>query len=140
MMPSPPLPRVGDVINFIFLFAHETTHRDEGVKERPCMVVEVDPPTNRVLVTPLTTKGDRYANTILVPQEVAKAAGLHFPTSVVSSETNSFTWLGYDVRPVSSTGDIRIGRMTPGFVHSIMQAVYSAKNLRHVDRDTHFVE
>ena len=134
---DPPLPRSGDVINFIFLFAHEAISRDEGVKERPCMVVEIDHTTKRVRVTPFTTKGDRYPNTMPVPEQVASAANLSHPTAIVIAETNTFTWLGYDVRPLSSTGNIHIGRLTPGFAKSALLAVLDQKRPKNVDRDTH---
>lgn len=132
-MPSIPLPRIGDLLNYIFLFASEAeAGADEGRKARPCMVIDIDDATRRVCVVPLTTKGDRYAGTIAVPQDVAQKANLQYPTAVVAGETNSFIWLGYDLRPLVATGSIHIGRMPPGFTAKIMQAVVDAADL---DRD-----
>ena len=125
-------PKVGDIINYIFLFAHEAKHRDEGVKERPCVVVMTEPERQRVLVAPLTTQGDRYADTLPVPDAVCRIAKLRGPTAVVLNELNIFTWLGYDVRPLHDTDDITIGRFPPGFTATVMTAI---KNHRPVERD-----
>ena len=125
-------PKVGDIINYIFLFAHEASHRDEGMKERPCVVIMADPEQQRVLVAPLTTKGDRYADTLAVPDEVCRIAKLRGPTAVVLNELNIFTWLGYDVRPLHGTNDILIGRFPPGFTAKVMATI---KSRRPVERD-----
>src|SRR3546814_18544137 len=69
-------PAVGEIINYVFLFHHEAQHRDEGVKERPCVVVAVDAAKRQVIVAPLTTKGERYPHTLPVPSVVAKGASL----------------------------------------------------------------
>jgi PemK-like, MazF-like toxin of type II toxin-antitoxin system len=125
-------PKVGDVINYIFLFAHEAKTRDEGVKARPCVVIMADARQQRVLVAPLTTQGDRYADTLAIPDEVCRIARLRGPFAVVLSELNIFTWLGYDVRPLHGTNDITIGRFPPGFTAKVMTAI---KNQRPVNRD-----
>ena len=129
---STPLPRIGDLLNYIFLFAHEAKDRDEGFKARPCMVVDVDSAERRVTVVPLTTQGERYAGTVAVPQDVTRIADLGYPTVAVIAETNSFTWVGFDLRPLVATGSNHIGRMPPGFTQKIVKAVVAAKDL---DRD-----
>ncbi len=116
-------PRPGDILNYIFLFAHEAKARDEGIKERPCMVIMTIPEEQRVLVAPLTTKGDSYADTLPVPDAVCRIAKLRGPTSVVLTELNIFTWLGYDVRPLHGSDDIYIGRFPPGFTSSVMAKI-----------------
>ena len=52
----------------------------------------------------MTTKGDRYTAAIVLPDDVAKAAGLALKSAVLVTEYNSFTWLGYDIRPVAEGG------------------------------------
>jgi hypothetical protein len=131
-MPERRFPKSGDILNYVFLFAHEAKTRDEGVKERPCVVVMTIPEQQRVLVAPLTTQGDRYADTLPVPEEVCRIAKLHGPTAVVLNELNIFTWLGYDVRPVHGTNDIYIGRFPPGFTSKVMTEI---KSRRPVERD-----
>lgn len=127
-----PLPRVGDILNYVFLFDRESRERDEGLKERPCMVFSVNAETRLVKVLPLTTKGDRYVGTLQLPQEVAQKANLRYPTAVVVTEANAFTWLGFDLRPLVSSGNSLIGRMPPGFTAKIMAA---ARSPTEVDRD-----
>lgn len=125
-------PKVGDIINYVFLFSHEAKTRDEGIKERPCVVIMADEARQRVVVAPLTTQGDRYPDTLPVPDEVCRIAKLRGPTAVVISELNIFTWLGYDVRPLHGTNDIMIGRFPPGFTAKAMTAI---KNRKPVERD-----
>ena len=125
-------PKPGDILNYVFLFAHEAKIRDEGVKERPCVVIMTIPEQQRVLVAPLTTQGDRYADTLPVPDDVCRIANLRGPTAVVLGELNMFTWLGYDVRPLHDTDDIYIGRFPPGFTASVMTKI---KSRRPVERD-----
>ena len=127
-----PLPRIGDILNYVFLFDKVSKDRDVGLKERPCMVYSVNAETRLVKVLPLTTKGDRYAGTLQLPQDVAQKVGLRYPTAVVATEGNVFTWLGFDLRPLVSSGKSLIGRMPPGFTAKIMDA---AKNPTEVDRD-----
>lgn len=130
--PDTPLPRIGDILTYIFLFDAETKYRDEGVKERPCMVYSVNAETRLIKVLPLTTKGERYAGTIALPQDVAQKANLRYPTSVVITEGNKFTWVGFDLRPLISSDSNLVGRMPPGFTAKLMNA---AKNVKEIDRD-----
>jgi hypothetical protein len=120
-------PAVGEIINYVFLFHHEAQHRDEGVKERPCVVVAVDAAKRQVIVAPLTTKGERYPNTLPVPSVVARGASLSGATAVVLDDLNIFTWLGYDVRPLHDTDSVYIGRFPPGFTASIMQKLLAQR-------------
>ena len=131
-MNNEPFPKAGDILNYIFLFGHEAETRDEGIKVRPCVVVEVIPEQKRVRVAPLTAKGERYPDAPPLPEDVARKANLVHPTAVVVSETNIFTWLGYDLRPLHRTNSIYVGRLTPKFTHKGMDLVRNAKS---IDRD-----
>ena len=66
-------PGRGAVINYIYLFASEhAAGRDEGVKERPVVVVVAD--ERGYIVVPVTTKGEiDPANSIPVPAAQARA-------------------------------------------------------------------
>ena len=114
------LPRPGDILRYVYLFLHESRHRDEGVKERPVVVIDADPGTRRVAVLAVTTKGERNPGAIALPDAVASAAGLSRGSAVVVGEYNVFTWLGYDIRPVA-TGFVA-GRLPPGFAHKVLTA------------------
>ena len=42
------LPRIGDVLSYIYLFKHEASTRDEGIKQRPVVVIDVDRQTEPI--------------------------------------------------------------------------------------------
>lgn len=118
------LPRRGDILRYVYLFHRESRARDEGVKERPVVVIDADPATRRVAVFAITSKGERYPGTIALPDPVASAAGLSRGSAVVVNEYNAFTWLGYDIRPVAK--GFVAGRLPPGFAHKVLTAAASA--------------
>lgn len=124
-----PLPKRGDVLNYVYLFAHEAAAgRDEGVKARPVMVMAVD--GRRVTVMPLTTKGERLPGTHLaVPDAVATAMGLpgDGSSSLVPGELNAFDWVGHDLRPIGKTDSFLFGRCTPGFFTTALDACLGTK-------------
>ena len=126
------LPRRGDVLRYVYLFHRESRDRDEGVKERPVVVIDADPATRRVAVVAVTTKGERSPGAIALPRPVASAAGLQPGSAVVINEYNVFTWLGYDIRPVAN--GFVAGRLPPGFAHKVLTAA-AASNARAVERD-----
>ena len=126
------LPRAGDVLRYVYLFLNESLQRDEGVKERPVIVIDADPATRRVAVVAVTMKGERYPGTIALSEPVAAAAGLARGSSVVVSEYNTFTWLGYDIRPVAD--GFVAGRLPPGFAHKVLTAAATSQAVE-VSRD-----
>ena len=126
------LPRRGEILRYVYLFLRERRDRDEGVKERPVVVIDADPATRRVAVLAVTTKGDRYPGTLALPAPVATAAGLDPGSAVLPTEYNAFTWLGYDIRPV--VNGFVAGRLPPGFANKVLTAVAKAKP-HAVDRD-----
>ena len=126
------LPRRGDVLRYVYLFHRESRDRDEGVKERPVVVIDADPATRRVAVVAVTTKGERSPGAIMLPDAVASAAGLSRGSAVVVNEYNVFTWLGFDIRPVANS--FVTGRLPPGFAHKVLSAVATGKAVA-VERD-----
>ena len=66
------LPRRGEILRYVYLFHRESRDRDEGVKERPVVVIDADPATRRVAVLAVTTKGERNPATIALPDAVAE--------------------------------------------------------------------
>ena len=114
------LPRPGDILRYVYLFHRESRDRDEGVKERPVVVIDADPATRRVAVVAITTKGERHPGTIALPDAVASAAGLSRGSAILVGELNTFTWLGFDIRPVA--GGFVAGRLPPGFAHKVLTA------------------
>jgi hypothetical protein len=117
---SPDLPQIGDVLRYIYLFKHEARYRDDGIKERPVVVIDVDHDANRVAVVAITTKSETFPGTVTIPDEVARAAKLQLKSGVVITEYNIFTWLGYDIRPLAD-GYVA-ARFPPRFASRIRQA------------------
>ncbi|EQB05082.1 hypothetical protein [Sphingobium baderi] len=127
-----PLPKVGDILHYVFLFTHDkAVGRDEGIKTRPVMVAAVK--DQRVFTVAITTKGEASVSTLPIPDAVADAAGLVRGTAVVIDQYNHFTWLGYDIRPVTSEPSFVAGRMPPGFTNSILSALLA--NAASINRD-----
>ncbi len=117
-----PLPKVGDILHFVYLFAHEReAGRDEGIKTRPVVVIAVQ--GRRVFTVAITTKSDKAGHKLAIPDVVADRAGLSRGTSVVVDQYNHFTWLGFDIRPVTAEPSYIAGRMPPGFLNSILSAL-----------------
>ena len=75
------LPRRGEILRYVYLFLRESRDRDEGIKERPVVVIDADPATRRVAVLAITTKDERSPGAIMLPDAVASAAGLSRPGS-----------------------------------------------------------
>lgn len=120
--------RVGHVLQYVYLFLSEAEiGRDEGVKERPVVVIDIDYAAKRVAILAVTTKGEGRRNALPIPADVAAAAGLDPGSFVVTDEYNTFRWLGYDIRPVGD-GWIR-GRLTPGFTRSIRAKAHDATGI-----------
>jgi PemK-like, MazF-like toxin of type II toxin-antitoxin system len=115
------LPKIGQVLNYIYLFSHEAKVRDEGLKQRPVVVINVNASTRRIAVVAVTSKGERYPGTVPIPPDVARAANLADPSSILVTEYNLFTWLGFDLRPLTPSQGFVIGRLPPGFTAKIRQ-------------------
>jgi len=118
-----PKPEAGLVIRYSYLWYSEHEQgREEGIKDRPCAVIlalrEVDG-SNSVLVLPITHSAP--GNTIAaveIPPVIKSRLGLDGERSwVVLSESNTFTWPGPDLRPVSGRPDnsVAYGFLPPNF-------------------------
>ncbi|MCF8706989.1 hypothetical protein [Rhizorhapis sp. SPR117] len=127
-----PLPKVGDILHYVYLFTHEQqAGREEGIKTRPVMVVAVQ--GQRVFTLAITTKNDKAGKTLAIPDVVADRAGLARGTSIVIDQYNHFTWLGYDIRPVTAEPSYVAGRMPPGFTNTILSALTA--HAKGINRD-----
>lgn len=117
---SYPFPAVGEAHNYEYLFRADALQGEtEGRKARPVLVIAADPATRRVVVLPITTKGEIDGRrTIAIAVEVGGAMGLPRAeeSALVIDEANIFEWTGYDLRPAPNTDGSRFGRATPGFV------------------------
>ena len=124
-------PAAGHILRYVYLFEEEQNQgRDEGVKERFVVVVGVD--GSRYLVAAITTKGEGRKNAIVIPNEIARTAGLVPGSAIVVSEFNRFTWPGFDIRPLSKDAGYIAGRLPPRFTNTLIDALIGATP---VDRD-----
>ena len=106
------LPPIGAVLHYVYLFLHEAKLRDEGVKERPVIVIDVDQTT--VAVVPVTSKGDRYPEAIITPTwspmpQVSRSSQRSWSRNTTASP-GSATTSGHspkDTSPVGCRQDLR---------------------------------
>ena len=107
-----PDPELGLVISYSYLWHHEhNAGREEGIKDRPCVVVlAVRRPTPDVVtvrVAPITHSPPvdlRVA--FALPAAVKQHLGLDAERSwVILDEVNEFAWPGYDLRPIGKSRD-----------------------------------
>jgi hypothetical protein len=118
------LPKLGDILNYVYLFRHEAGTRDAGVKAKPedmipVVVIDVNAASRRVTMLPVTSQGECSEDAVPIPQNVATAANLKPSSAILVSEYNIFTWLGFDLRPLARSGGFITGRLPPGFTAKI---------------------
>lgn len=100
-----PEPRPGLVVRYSYLWRDEARQgKEEGVKDRPCVVVlaiETEGKVVRVRVAPITHTPPRApGDGVEVPAQTKRRLGLDdAPSWIVTTETNVFTWPGPDLRP-----------------------------------------
>lgn len=105
---SRPLPGVGDVLRYAYLWSHEHDRgREEGAKDRPCavvMLVRRDDGTDEVAVLPITSaRPEEDGAGVEIPAATRARLGLQRePCWVVVSEFNLFRWPGPDLRPLEA--------------------------------------
>jgi hypothetical protein len=104
---SLPLPRVGLVIRYAFLWSHEAARgSDEARTDRPGAVVVAARQQGgeevRVVVAPVThAPTPDSASAIELPSDVKRLLGLDAARQWLRfEELNPFTWPGFDMRPV----------------------------------------
>jgi hypothetical protein len=100
-----PEPRLGLVVRYAYLWSDEARQgKKEGAKDRPCvvvLVVEFEGKAARVRVAPIThAPPDRLGSGVEIPAQTKRRLGLDdAPSWIITTETNVFSWPGYDLRP-----------------------------------------
>ena len=114
-----PRPESGLVIRYSYLRLSEHRQgRDEGVKDRPCVVVlrvlDRDGET-QMLVVPVThSEPDDPKLALELPAAVKRHLGLDaYRSWVVLSESNLFAWPGPDLRGIGADNAIAYGLLPP---------------------------
>lgn len=115
-------PVAGHILRYVYLFKQEQSQgHDEGDKEHFVVVVGVK--GSSYLVAAITTKGDGRKDAIVIPEEIARAAGLAPGSAIVVSEFNRFRWPGYDIRPLMKQPGYIVGRLPLRFTATIIDAI-----------------
>jgi hypothetical protein len=106
--------------------------RDEGRKDRPCVIVVAVESTSDgatvVTVTPITHRPpDDAAAAVEIPSAVKERLGLGLGIGldldrswVVVNEGNKFVWPGFDLRKVPETGRFEYGFLPPRFFNEVL--------------------
>ena len=103
-------PEVGLVIRHAYLWWDEArAGREEGVKDRPCVIVHVRANEQReieVYIAPVThTPPVRPERALEVPAATRTRLGLdHERSWIITTEVNRFIWPGPDLRQVPGGG------------------------------------
>jgi hypothetical protein len=137
-----PKPERGLVLSYVYLWHAEYERgRDEGLKNRPCVVivaVEDDHGTLFVTVAPITHAIPKTPDAAVeIPAATKKRLGLDEDRSwVVISEGNRFAWPGPDIRPIAP-GRFDYGFLPPALFQRIQAqfaAFFKARRLPIVSR------
>lgn len=108
-----PEPRPGMVFRYAYLWRDEAKKgKEEAAKDRPCVVVlstELRKGVLRLLVAPVThSRPEPDTRALELPLATKQRLRLDdFPSWIITSELNSFLWVGPDVRFIASTGTKR---------------------------------
>lgn len=100
-----PPPEPGLVIGYAYLWRHEALKgRDEGRKDRPCVIVlSVQPIEGVTVVTvaPIThSPPERPDMAVEIPAATKQRLGLDGERSwIIAGDLNRFVWPGVDLRP-----------------------------------------
>ena len=138
MSPSTPSwtnPVPGDVLHYRYLWHHEAdAKREDGKKTRPCLVLAVRETAKGLVVhiAPITTQRLDPDNLIAIPQAVIHHLGLDDRSIIVTSEYNTFLWIGPDVFP-RSDGLVTYGKV-PEKLHDRVRDAAIAKRARNIVR------
>lgn len=123
-----PEPQLGLIVSYAYFWHHEhRAGREEGVKNRPCVIVlslrrSTDSPTV-VRVAPVThSTPDNLHAALELPQAVKRHLGLDDARSwIILDEVNEFIWPGFDLRPIPGLRDtFAFGFLPPRLFDSLM--------------------
>lgn len=144
-MPLPD-PQPGLVISYAYLWRDQQDQgRDEGVKDRPCVVVlavRQEEGERIVTVAPITHSPPGNAqDAIELPAATKHRLGLDDQKSwIVATELNRFLWPGPDLRPVpGKSGEFTYGSLPKQLMLQLRERVTELRRdrrFRMVSRET----
>ena len=121
-------PRIGEVVPYSFLWAHESAlGEDAGRKLRPCVVViavrRIGGDALRVAVAPITTQSQPRRQLVEMPPNTKRHLGLDSRRSwIVCDEINQFEWPGFDLGR-TPTGMPSYGFLPPALLKDVRDAL-----------------
>ena len=132
--PGIPKPAPGLVICYSYLWHREQKEgREEGIKNRPCVVVAVLPAKQEgakpdVMVAPIThtrpLEQTDWDSVIEIPAAQKQKLGLdELPSYVCCNEVNRFTWPGEDLRHIPNGKAYTFGLMEKDLFEQIRTRV-----------------
>ncbi len=128
-------PQATDVIHYRYLWAHEAEDgREDGRKTRPSLVLGTLETAKGLVVhvAPITTHRLDAANSLAIAPAVIRHLGLDDRSMIVTSEYNSFVWIGPDVFP-RSDGLVHYGKV-PERLFEIARDAALDKRTRNIQR------
>lgn len=133
--PSWTKPVAGDVIHYRYLWRHEAdAGREDGRKTRPCLVLAVRDSAKGLVVhiAPITTQSFADADNIAIPDAVIRHLAIDARSIIVTSEYNTFVWIGPDVFP-RADGLVHYGKV-PERLHDQVRNAAIAKRATNIVR------
>jgi hypothetical protein len=140
-----PVPEVGLVVNFSYLWAWQATQgQEEGVKNRPCVIAAIDssqgPPI--LYVCPITHDQPAHGERVVeIPLAVKSRLGMDDkPSWIICSEVNQTEWPGFDLRtvPNKSGKEYAYGQLPEKLTARMLEhvnALEKTKALKFIVRD-----
>ncbi len=105
-----PDPKPGLIIRYAYLWNEQAKRgQQEGLKDRPCLILDVDEKPGRriVSVLPITRNVQHgFTKPVEIPHRTIARLGLRENQQwIVTTEGNRFTWPGFDVRGIPDKRD-----------------------------------
>lgn len=137
-----PAPQPGLVIRYAYLWRDEARRgRDEGSKDRPCVVVlSVRDRGGDIVVTvaPVThSPPPSSSRAVEIPAATKRRLGLdELPSWIVTHDLNEFVWPGPDIRPIPgrTPGAFAYGLLPTGLYHAVRREIIEHVRAHGVQR------
>jgi hypothetical protein len=110
-MSSLPAPKVGDIIRYNYLWAHDVTKGEAAKQARPCLILQVNEVNAglEVLLLPICDEppvGRRFVG--IIPQSRMRSGRADYGANIVVGECNVTAWPSWDIVQVTAqdTGEV----------------------------------
>jgi len=123
------------VIHYRYIWLHEAQRgHEDGRKTRPCLVLAANETAKGYVVhlVPITTQSFPDAQSLPMPPRVAEYLTLDARSIIVTSEYNTFVWIGPDVF-ARSDGQTHYGQV-PERLHERARTAAIAQRAKQIVR------